>query len=50
MADAPTIRPQVFKAYDIRGIYGEELDADAAEAIGRAFVRVLSGLAEQAGG
>ena len=47
MADAPSIRPQVFKAYDIRGIYGEELDADAAEAIGRAFVRVLSGLADK---
>ena len=47
MADAPSIRPQVFKAYDIRGIYGEELDADAAEAIGRAFVRVLSALADK---
>src|SRR4051794_12495178 len=45
MASAPPIGPQVFKAYDIRGIYGEELDAEAAEAIGRAFVRVLSGLA-----
>jgi phosphomannomutase len=34
----------VFKAYDIRGIYGQDLDGDAAEAIGRAFVRVISDL------
>jgi phosphomannomutase len=34
----------VFKAYDVRGIYGQDLDGDAAEAIGRAFVRVLSNL------
>jgi phosphomannomutase len=29
--------PKVFKAYDVRGIYGEELDEDGAYAIGRAF-------------
>jgi phosphomannomutase len=34
----------IFKAYDIRGIYGEQLDGDTAEAIGRAFARVLGGL------
>jgi len=28
----------IFKAYDIRGIYGEELTADVAYKIGRAFV------------
>ncbi len=28
----------IFKAYDIRGIYPTDLDADMAEAIGRAFV------------
>ena len=28
----------IFKAYDIRGIYGTELDEDLAERIGRAFV------------
>jgi len=28
----------VFKAYDIRGIYGEQIDEALAEAIGRAFV------------
>src|SRR3954449_3652178 len=37
--------PSTFKAYDIRGIYGEQLDADAAEQIGRAFARVLANLA-----
>jgi phosphomannomutase len=33
--------PQVFKAYDIRGIYPSELDEEGAEAIGRAFVEVF---------
>jgi phosphomannomutase len=36
--------PEIFKAYDIRGLYGEEIDGDVAELIGRAFARVLSGL------
>src|SRR3954449_4491516 len=36
--------PAIFKAYDIRGLYGEQIDGDAAEQIGRAFVRVLAGL------
>ena len=30
--------PKVFKAYDVRGIYGEEMDEDGAYAIGRAYV------------
>ena len=30
--------PKVFKAYDIRGIYPEELDEAGAYAIGRAYV------------
>ena len=33
----------VFKAYDIRGIYGRDLDASGAEQIGRAFARVIAG-------
>jgi phosphomannomutase len=37
--------PGIFKAYDVRGLYGQEIDGDVAEAVGRAFVRVLSGLA-----
>jgi phosphomannomutase len=34
--------PSIFKAYDVRGVYGEQLDADGAYRIGRAFARVLS--------
>jgi len=30
--------PKVFKAYDVRGIYGDELDEEGAYAIARAFV------------
>jgi len=37
--------PDIFKAYDIRGIYGEQIDGDAAEQIARAFAHVLCGLA-----
>jgi phosphomannomutase len=37
--------PEIFKAYDIRGIYGEQIDGDVAERIGRAFAHVLGGLA-----
>jgi phosphomannomutase len=32
------LEPKVFKAYDVRGIYRQELDEDGAYAIGRAFV------------
>jgi phosphomannomutase len=39
--------PGIFKAYDIRGVYGEELDADTAHLIGRAFARVLARLREK---
>jgi phosphomannomutase len=38
------IDPDIFKAYDIRGLYGSQIDGDVAEAIGRAFARVLAGL------
>jgi phosphomannomutase len=44
------ITPDIFKAYDIRGLHGDELDAQGAEQIGRAFVRVLAGLAGKAPG
>jgi len=30
--------PKVFKAYDVRGVYPDELDEEGAEAIGRAYV------------
>jgi phosphomannomutase len=38
------VPPGIFKAYDVRGIYGEELDGDTAHLVGRAFARVLAGL------
>jgi phosphomannomutase len=38
------IDPGIFKAYDIRGLYGEQIDGDTALAIGRGFARVLSKL------
>jgi phosphomannomutase len=41
------LNPGIFKAYDIRGIYGEELDEGTAYDIGRSFVRVLAGLREK---
>jgi phosphomannomutase len=44
------VAPEIFKAYDIRGLHGEQLDADGAEQIGRAFVRVLAALAGKAPG
>jgi phosphomannomutase len=34
----------IFKAYDIRGLYGTEMDEGTAHDIGRAFVRVLARL------
>jgi phosphomannomutase len=40
----PTPPPDIFKAYDIRGLYGDQLDGEIAEQIGRAFARVLSSL------
>src|SRR3954467_11430739 len=36
---------EIFKAYDIRGIHGDQLGPDAAEQIGRAFARVIAELA-----
>jgi phosphomannomutase len=36
---------RVFKAYDVRGIYGRDIDGDTAEAIGRGLARALAELA-----
>ena len=30
--------PRIFKAYDVRGVYGTELDEEGSYAIGRAYV------------
>ncbi len=39
-----SVSPEIFKAYDIRGLYGEQLDGDIAESIGGAFAHVLGDL------
>ena len=45
MTEQPALAPPgIFKAYDIRGLYGEEMDETTAHAIGRAFARVLARL------
>src|SRR5439155_14242820 len=36
---APMLAPKVFKAYDVRGLYPDELDEEGAYAIGRAYVQ-----------
>ncbi|MET0559117.1 MAG: phosphomannomutase/phosphoglucomutase [Solirubrobacterales bacterium] len=41
---APLAPAGIFKAYDIRGLYGTEMDETTARAIGRAFARVLARL------
>ncbi len=38
------VPPGIFKAYDVRGLYGSEMDAEVAYAVGRAFARVLADL------
>src|SRR5580698_4366467 len=38
------VDPAIFKAYDIRGRFGEELDPRTAELIGRSFARVIAEL------
>ena len=43
-----TTAPEIFKAYDVRGIHGEQLDGDGAERIGRGFARVIGHLAGKA--
>ena len=40
-----TVSPDIFKAYDIRGIHGRDLDSEGAHQIGRAFARVIAQLA-----
>jgi phosphomannomutase len=43
-----TVDPEIFKAYDIRGVYGEQIDEDVAYRIGRAFARVLGDVEDKA--
>jgi len=37
-----SVDPSIFKAYDIRGLYGSQIDEDVAYRIGRAFPRALA--------
>jgi phosphomannomutase len=37
-------KPEIFKAYDIRGVHGDDLDAGTAHLIGRSFARVIGAL------
>jgi phosphomannomutase len=41
------VDPAIFKAYDIRGLYGDEIDADTARLIGRSFTRVIGALEDK---
>ena len=51
MSEKSVLAPSgIFKAYDIRGLYGTEMDATTAQAIGRAFIRVLARLREKPAG
>ena len=38
------VTPSIFKAYDVRGLYGEEMDGEVNYQLGRAFARVLAEL------
>jgi phosphomannomutase len=45
LSEGPVLAPPgIFKAYDIRGLHGAEMDEGTALAIGRAFARVLARL------
>jgi phosphomannomutase len=39
-----SLDPGIFKAYDVRGLYPEQIDEDVAYRVGRAFARVLTDL------
>jgi phosphomannomutase len=39
-----TLDPSIFKAYDVRGLYPEQVDEDTAYRVGRAFARVITEL------
>ena len=41
------LNPDIFKAYDIRGIYPDEINEDGARAIGAAFVAYLKAQADR---
>ncbi len=46
-----SVDPSIFKAYDVRGLYGEQIDEALAYRLGRGFARVIADMYEtHAGG
>src|SRR3954454_22825130 len=41
---------RIFKAYDVRGLYGQDIDGDTAEAVGRGLARALADLSGKPAG
>jgi phosphomannomutase len=41
------VKPEIFKAYDVRGIYGSDMDGEVNYLLGRAFARVLGDLRDK---
>src|SRR3954468_19890637 len=41
---------KIFKAYDVRGLYGQDIDGDTAEAVGRGLARALADLSGKPAG
>ena len=41
------LNPAIFKAYDVRGLYGSDIDSEVAGLIGRAFARVIAELEDK---
>jgi len=44
---AGAVAPGIFKAYDVRGVYGTDMDEETAYLLGRGFARVLAALREK---
>src|SRR5918997_3794082 len=42
-----SVKAEIFKAYDVRGLYGDDMDGDTAYLVGRGFARVLSDLRQK---
>jgi phosphomannomutase len=43
------VKPEIFKAYDVRGVYPDDIDDEVAYRLGRAFPRVLTALKDGSG-
>jgi phosphomannomutase len=41
------VKPEIFKAYDVRGLYGKDMDGETAFLVGRGFARVLADLRDK---